>query len=128
MVDGSASGLLLAHSYPLAGGDRVRLRLARQRDAEGIRELLKREGRDAGELDIARLIRFDPRRMFVICATRLIEAREVVIGVGAIALGEAATAEPDLLVVDQQRGAGIEDLVRGALVSRALAASRPRAA
>jgi hypothetical protein len=128
MVLGRGSDLLLAHSYSLTDGGRVRLRIARARDAAGIRELIARNGVSLDELEVARLTRFDPRQRFVVCVTRLLAGREQVVGVGAIALGAEATAEPELLVVDEELGDSVAELLRGALVSRALASARGRAA
>ncbi len=122
------SSALFAYSSGLPRGLRVRLRLARGRDAPAIRNLLNAQGTSLDELELARLVRFDPRRRFVACATALIESREEIVGIGAIGLGEDASTEPDLLVVDESRASGLEELLRGALVSRAIAsAERPAA-
>ncbi len=118
-------GDLVAHSYPLARGLHVRLRLARPRDAPGIEALLERLGLRAQELELARLVRFDPRCRIVICATTLIGSREVVAGFGAIAL---EAAEPELLLVDEQLTAGLGELLARALIGRARAVARIRAA
>jgi len=122
------SGALFSYSSALPRGLRVRLRLARGRDAVAIRALLEAEGHDLDELDLARLVRFDPRRQFVVCATTLAEGREEIVGVGAIAIAENAEAEPHLLVVDEHRAHGLAELLRGALVSRAIASAETRAA
>ena len=122
------SDLLLAHSTALLDGGRVRLRIARRRDSAGIAALLDQVGEVSPELETARLVRFDPRRRFVVCATRLLAGREVVVGVGAIELGEDAVAEPSVLIVEDGLGDELRDLIRGALVSRAIASTRVRAA
>ena len=67
---------LLTRSYMLTRGPRVRLRLAQTRDAAAIAALLQRPGSDPAALDIARLVRFDPRRRVVICATALLGSAE----------------------------------------------------
>lgn len=122
------SSVLLAYSSPLPSGLRARLRMARGRDAAAVRALLERQGLDPDQLDPLRLLRFDPRRQFVVCATALIEGREEIVGFGAIGLGDAANAEPELLIVDEHLAAGLEELLRGVLVSRAIASSQSRAA
>jgi hypothetical protein len=122
------SGALFSYSSSLPRGLRVRLRLARSRDAGAIRALLRAADRDIDELDLARLVRFDPRRQFVVCATTLTEGREEILGVGAIAIAQGAEAEPHLLVVDQDRAQGLAELLRGALISRAITSAETRVA
>ena len=114
----------LAYTHPLPRGPRVHLRLARARDGEGIASLLHEAGHKAEQLDVARLVRFDPRARCVICATGLVDGRECIVGVGAIALGEP---EPELLVVDEARTEGLRELLRWALLRRS-DSSRARAA
>jgi hypothetical protein len=121
-------GALLARSYPLPRGPRVRLRLAQLRDAPAIRALLERHGVDPEDLQIARLVRFDPRTRVVISATALIGSSETMVGIGAIELDANPLAEPDTLVVDEQLTEGLDELVKRALVGRAAAIARTRAA
>ncbi len=104
--------------HRLAGGIRVRLRLARIQDASAIEELLRETGTPVGELDVARLLRDDPRRNVTICASALIGSRETILGLGSITLG---SDEPQLLVTDPEHAADIEPLLRLALRSRAAA-------
>src|SRR5437764_15444393 len=118
-------GPTLAYTHPLPRGPRVHLRLARARDSEGIASLLRVAGHKAEQLDVARLVRFDPRGRCVICATGLVDGRERVVGVGAIALGER---EPELVVVDETLTEGLRELLRWALLSRAQHSFRDRAA
>jgi hypothetical protein len=118
-------GPFLAYTHPLPRGPRVHLRLARARDSEGIAALLRDAGHKAEQLDVARLVRFDPRARCVICATGLADGRERVVGVGAIALGGR---EPELLVVDETLTEGLRELLRWALLSRAQRSSGARAA
>jgi hypothetical protein len=107
---------LLDRSHALARGPRVRLRLAQARDAPAIRALLQRPGSDSGTVDIAPLVRFDPRRRVVICATALIGSAETIVGVGAIDLD---AAEPDVVVVDEALTDGLGELLKRALGARA---------
>jgi hypothetical protein len=116
--------VLLGVSHSLPSGERVRLRLARFSDIRAIEELVERCGIGACAPDPAQLVRFDPRRRLVICATALIDQREVLVGLGGVDL-DAAT--PDLLLADPQH-AGLADLIERALVNRVRALGRARAA
>ena len=108
-------GALLARTWRLDDGLCVRLRLARRSDAGGVRDLLARRGVEAGELALSRLVRADPRREVVLCATAPIGGRETVVGVGAIELGDPAE-EPRTVVVDERLGgAGAAWLIDAAL-------------
>ena len=117
-------GALLGHVYELDDGTNVRLRLARGSDTHAVRELL--EG-DRQDLSVARLLHFDPRREYVLCATALLDGRETLLGVGAIKL-DGEGAEPDLLVMGEQAGEQLHRLLRDALAGTARSISRSRAA
>jgi hypothetical protein len=121
-------GALLASSYLIPRGPRVRLRLPQQRDAPAIRELFRAQGRPAEELEVARLVRFDPRVRLVICATALIGSRESIVGIGAIDLEPGRQTQPDTLVVDDEQTEGLDGLLTRALLGRAAAVARTRAA
>ncbi len=112
-----------AHSHSLPRGPRVRLRLARNRDAGAIAVLLADHG--PSQLDLARLVRADPRRRVTICATALLGAAETVVGVGSIEVG---MAEPDLLAVDADLTGGLVPLLTDTLVRRAQAIAARNAA
>lgn len=129
---------LLGQTFPLGDGIRVRLRLAHFSDRAAIADLLNRQGpQGAPNPRIAeRLVQFDPRRRYVVCACALIDSTERLAGVGAIDLDPAAATEPDLLVIDEEL-AGARDpqfsealtgLLWGALVGAAQASARARAA
>ena len=97
-------GALLGRFYPLADGSRVGLRVARPSDAAAIRDLVASHGEashSAAELDIRRLVNYDPRHCCVICATALVDQGEQMIGVGSIELGEVTGGgrEPELVLV-----------------------------
>jgi hypothetical protein len=128
VTEGFDPGALLARSYALPRGPRACLRLARPRDAAGIVDLFWQHGREPDELVIARLVRFDPRRRIVICATALIDAAETVIGVGAIDLEGTGSGRPDLVLVDERLTDGLEQLLGDALLGRAAVLTRGRAA
>jgi hypothetical protein len=120
-------GALLSHVYPLADGPRVRLRFVQRRDEPEIRALLAQNGREPEDFDVMRLVRFDPRRRAVICASALVGSTETLVGLGAIELGGNGP-EPDLLVVDERFKGSLEELLVGALRGRANAIARTRAA
>jgi hypothetical protein len=106
-----------ARTHPLPGGPAVRLRLARRGDAAAVEALLAGRGIEPGEVEVARLLAFDPARRAVICACAPVGGRETVVGVGAIDL--RAGADPDTLVVDAARTDGLAELLARALRHRA---------
>ena len=120
-------GALLARSYPLPRGPRVRLRLARRRDLTSIEDLLTRAGRATEALDVARLLRADPRHQLAITAAALVGSAETVVGFGVIDL-DRPEAGPRLLVSDRALTDGLEPLLADALLGRAGALHRARAA
>jgi hypothetical protein len=105
--------------HTLPSGLRVRLRLTRSSDRNGIRALLERA---SVGIEPIGLIRFDPRRRLVVCATALLDGRETVVGVGSIELG---AGEPDLVIADR-RADRVDELLAGALVVRAGVPARDR--
>ena len=110
-------GALLSRTYELPAGPRVRLRYARRSDLPGLRRLL--ESRDIEPTDVAlnRLVRYDPTRRAVICASAHVGGTEVIVGVGAIDFDDGA--EPDTLVVDAALTEGLTELLASALAGRA---------
>ena|SRR5437763_4973630 len=120
-------GPLLATSYDVGDGLRVRLRMARGSDLAPIRALIERRD-GTRELDLHSLLQFDPRRRCVICATALIDSAETLVGVGAIDLDGDGPAEPDTLLVAHEHAEAIAELLAGALVARAIHAAQARAA
>jgi hypothetical protein len=105
----------------------VRLRLPQGHDLPGIAALLRAAGRECDQLELARLLHAHPRHRLVICATALLGAREVVAGVGAIEL-TAPIGEPQLVVVARELTDGLDALLHQALIGRASAIARSRAA
>ncbi len=114
----------MARTFSLASGARVRLRLARPRDAAGLSALIERCGEASERYDIPALTWFDPRARLVICAT---DSHENLLGVAAVSLAEAPE-DPDLLLVDGAVGDGLDELLRGALAAEARAFSHALAA
>ena len=106
-----------ARTHPLPGGPPVRLRLARRSDAPAVRDLLAGRGIAASEVEIARLLAFDPAARAVICACAPVDGRETVVGIGAIDL--KAGAEVDTLVIDEARTDGLGELLGEVLQRRA---------
>ena len=106
-----------ARTHALPGGPPVRLRLARRSDAPAVRDLLARRGIEASEVEVARLLAFDPAARAVICACAPVDGRETVVGIGAIEL--RAGAEVDTLVVDEARTDGLGELLGEVLQRRA---------
>jgi hypothetical protein len=102
----------MAHTHSISDGTRVGLRLARARDETSVKALAARIGAHYSDLDIARLVRFDPRQWMVICARALWHGTEVVVGVGAIRLDRD---QPELLVVDDRLGEELGELMRHSL-------------
>jgi hypothetical protein len=120
-------GALLARSFTLPRGPRVRLRLARSRDLAAIEALVHQEGVPIGKLGLARLLGADPRHQLAITATALIGSVETVVGFGAIDL-DWPGALPKALVVDREATGGLDELLGDALRGRAQALHRTRAA
>jgi hypothetical protein len=118
-------GALLAQSYPLPRGPRVRLRLAQSRDAEDIVALFALNGLEQDRLEVAKLLRSSPRDRIVICATALIGSTETVVGVGAIRVG---ASEPDILLADTLLTSGLPELLASALAGRSEAIAKRLAA
>jgi hypothetical protein len=130
-------GALLGRFYPLADGSRVGLRITRPSDVAPIRELIARRSTVDGpvpaacDLEVARLVNFDPRRQCVICATALVDRGERMVGVGSIRVDDQPSRsglEPQLVLLDPDAPAGVEALLTGALVGRAMALTQARAA
>ncbi len=125
MDSGFRPAALLAQSYPLERGPRVRLRLAQARDAEEILALFALNGLEPDRLEVAKLLRSSPRHRIVICASTLLGSAETIVGFGAIEVG---ATEPDILLADTMLTGGLPDLLASALRSRADAIAKRLAA
>jgi N-acetylglutamate synthase-like GNAT family acetyltransferase len=111
-------GALLSRTYPLDGGPRVRLRLAHLGDAPAMRELLAARGQEVDEVEMARLVRANPRERVVLCATAPLNGTEALVGFGALDLH----GQVDTLVIDERlAGEGLGTLLLEALAARAKA-------
>ena len=71
--------------------------------------LLERRGLPADELDVRRLLAFDPARRHVLCALAPLDGSEVLAGIGAIDFGADA---PDVLVIDERFAPGLGERAR----------------
>ena len=109
----------LRRTFPVPGGPPVRLRMAGPSDRALLAGLLERRGLPASELELRRLLAFDPARRHVLCALAPVDGTEVLAGFGAIDLGEDA---PDALVIDERFTPGLGEVLGRVLVERA----RPR--
>jgi hypothetical protein len=105
-------GALLARSWRLDSGLRVRLRVARPRDAAAVRDLLERCGVAVAEIEVERLVRPDPRRELTICATAPLGGREELVGIGAVSFDDGA---PHTVTCDARMDADGARLVDAAL-------------
>ena len=117
VVEGVASPL--ARTYALPAGPRVRLRLARRGDRASVGRLLADRGVGASELEVLRLLSYDPSERVVICAFAPLEGAETLVGIGAIDL--VGGAEPDTVVVDERLTEGLGELLGDLLADRAAA-------
>jgi len=105
----------LRRTFPVPGGPPVRLRMAGPSDRALVAALLERRGLPASEMDVRRLLAFDPARRHVLCALAPLDGSEVLAGFGAIDFGEP---DPDTLVVDERFAPGLGDLLGRVLIER----------
>ncbi len=89
--------------------------MVQPRDSAAVRAFLADVGVGIGELELARLLHFDPRRRAVICASALVGAQETIAAVGAIDLDAAS---PDLVLVAEDPEGILRGLLTGALFRR----------
>jgi hypothetical protein len=111
----------MARTHTMPDGRQVRLRMARARDEESMRALLRRCRPSCDGIEAERLTRFDPRHTVVICATALTDSSQEVIGVGAV---ELDGAEPPDVVVDEGEDGELGELLKRALDGRLKARQR----
>ena len=105
----------LRRTFPVPGGPPVRVRMAGPSDRALVVALLERRGLTAEDIDLRRLLAFDPARRHVLCALAPLDGAEVLAGLGAIDFGEDA---PDVLVVDDRFGPGLSELLGRVLIER----------
>ena len=110
------SSAALTRTHRLAGGLRVRLRLARPGDEAPLADFLGQLGFDPSTPELVDLIRFDPHQRALICATALIDGREQLLGFGLIDTGTPRA--PATVVADSAHGPDLIRLLRDALRDR----------
>ena len=105
-------GALLATSYQLRDGSRMRLRLARPTDVPLVRDFLTGDGNVDVDSDLVRRFTFyDPRERVVLAATMLDGGQERI-----VALGDAAFDDmPEVVVEDDMAERGVADLMAEAV-------------
>ena len=81
-----------------------------------VKRLLERRGLPAGDLDLRRLLTFDPARRHVLCALAPLDGAEVLAGFGAI---DAGAEHPDALVTDERFDPGLAEVLGRVLIERA---------
>jgi GNAT superfamily N-acetyltransferase len=124
-------GALLATTHVLAGGECVRLRLARPSDVPRVRAFLERlspasrarrflEPTQVDDGLVRRFTFYDPRERLVVAATALVDGREQVVGLGDVTLLETGLAEIGVVVDDARQGRGLGTLLAQAVAALAL--------
>jgi len=113
--DGSRS--MFGRLHRLDGGLRVRVRLARPSDQPLVADLLERLGFQPSHSLLLDVMRLDPHRRAVVCATALVGGTERVVGFGAVDLQSASA--PATVVAEPEHGRELIRLLRGGLRARA---------
>ena len=105
--------MLLNRTHLLENDACARLRLPHTGDRHGLIALMERLGLDLGEMDAGRLLRGDPRRDVMLCATVWTSDRNVLAGYAA-----TGPHGPTVLA-DESLAPGITALLTEALAQRA---------
>jgi len=98
-------------NHTLPAGSRLRLRLPHTGDRLALRDLLGRLGLTTTELELGRVLRFDPTTHVVVCATIWNGGAETLVGLVA---APRAAAAPDLLLADEELTPGVGAALRQA--------------
>jgi hypothetical protein len=105
--------VLLTGSHTLANGVRVRVRLPHTGDRAALANLHRRLGLEAGELDLHRLLHFDPRSRRAVCAFAWIGGVEMLVG---FAVGDRTrVGASEIVLVDPTVAPGLDDLLLAAV-------------
>lgn len=115
-VMGSVSPMF-NRTFALPSGPRVRIRLAGPSDRAAVARLLAGRGVECSDLEVRRLLSYDPSRRRVSCALAPIDGRETLVGIAAIDL--VPGAEVDTLVVDERLTDGLGEVLGEVLTTRA---------
>jgi hypothetical protein len=105
--------MLLTSAHRVRNGLRVRLRYPHTRDGAALAALCARLGAACDELELRRLLSFDPRRRRVIFAVGWLDGVERL--VGAATTPHDGDPTPDVLLADEALAPGVGDLLRSAL-------------
>jgi hypothetical protein len=108
--------VLLDSTTHLPDGARVRVRLPHVTDRPAMHALHARLGLRADDLELARALRFDPRRRAVVCATVWVGAAETL---AAYAAMDLAARRLELLVADEELAPGVRDVLMAVLTEHA---------
>jgi hypothetical protein len=122
--------IYLGRTYTLSDGCQVSFRLAGPGDQGAVSTFAASTGEGITELGLARLLRTDPRRQAMVCATTLRAGRETLLGFAAASLGDerAAAGDRSLVIVDPQADSELRALLVQALLGRLRTAAPRRAA
>lgn len=108
------------HSHPhLGDGSRLRVRLPQARDRARLQALHERLGLELSELDVVRVLRFDPVRESVLCASAWIDGRETLVG---YAMCPRDRPDAATVLADESLAPGCTDALTAGLASLARAA------
>lgn len=107
--------MLIDATTTLPDGLHLRVRLPHAHDRTGLHALHTRLGFRVEELELARALRFDPRRRAVACAVAFVAGTELPVAWGSIEIGAGA---PDLLVADEALAPGAGVVLEAALRER----------
>jgi acetyltransferase len=128
-------GTLLATTHPVAGGLRVRLRLARPSDAPAVRTFLQAlspESRERRFLHampavpdgvVRHFTFYNPRERLVVVATAMLGSgipREQIVGLADVAHLGGGLAELGVVVHDEQQDRGVGSLLTEVIASLAM--------
>jgi hypothetical protein len=117
--------MLINRSTTLPSGLRAHLRLPHGSDRAALRALHGRLGLVVDDLEVARLLRHDPRDRAAVVALAWTGEGHVLLGFAA---GDVGAAGPDELLVDPAGGLGLAELLTAAVAERTGSARRPRVA
>ena len=104
-------------TFALPSGPRVRIRLATRADRTAVARLMADRGVVVSDLEVLRLLTYDPTRRRVACALAPVDGRETLVGIAAMDL--RPDAEVDTLVVDERLTDGLGEVLTGVLAGRA---------
>lgn len=96
----------------LSSGLRLRLRMPQRFDTARLRALFERTGLLADDLQISRVLRFDPRERVAVVATALVGRSEEIVG---LAVSDRFAETADLVLGDEVQAPGVSAFLQDAL-------------